>query len=568
MKKKLVFSNSILVTFIFLVRTCFSCFASWKINKSNQETSRRQELVIVQRIYEEAEKSYDQSHARQKTIAMISDSDNHIRVTFLNLNGDVLEDSDRIYLPENHLERKEINDIGTIYYRHSDTLNKNRMYLACRLDNGYIRLAKPTSSVRSIRWERIILSASLTIAEIILLIVINILLVNHTLKPLQTQLNRLSHLGDSQDITVNSLDVDVISDQIDKTQFRIQDKRESLREEEEKLSYIINRMHQGLIVLNSNQSIILINSMAKTIFDYKDKENPNLTDLTINPDRLQFIRDAMEKGDASLEMQIQGRYYLFTADYIQAEWVNSKSEKAIAISVFDRTSERLLENTKRDFFANASHELKTPLTTIIGFSERIKNGFLSDKEDINSALSRITFESKRRNEIVRQRLDLSRLETEDIREDLTNLSRKGETEARLAEFGSLIQSKKISPSVSGDDFTVKRKKEDCNSRLKNLIENAVRYNKDGGKIIISFDSKNRSLSISDTGIGIPEDQIPRIFERFYRVDKAHSRKLGGTGLGLSIVKHICRNYHIQIDVKSKIAAGSTFTLTFSKTKDY
>ena len=181
------------------------------------------------------------------------------------------------------------------------------------------------------------------------------------------------------------------------------------------------------------------------------------------------------------------------------------------------------------------------MTAIIGFSERIKNGFLSDKEDINSALSRITFESKRRNEIVRQRLDLSRLETEDIREDLTNLSRRGETEARLAEFGSLIQSKKISSSVSGDDFAVKRKKEDCNSRLKNLIENAVRYNKDGGKIIVSFDSKNRSLSISDTGIGIPEDQIPRIFERFYRVDKAHSRKLGGTGLGLSIVKHICRN---------------------------
>lgn len=415
------------------------------------------------------------------------------------------------------------------------------MYLACRLDNGYIRLAKPTSSVRPIRWERIILSASLTIAEIILLIVINVLLVNHTLKPLQTQLNRLSHLGDSQDITVNSLDVDVISDQIDKTQFRIQDKRKSLREEEEKLSYIIHGMHQGLIVLNSNQSIILINSMAKTIFDYKDKENPNLTGLTIDPDRLQFIRDAMEKGDASLEMQIQERYYLFTADYFQAEWVNSKSEKAIAISVFDRTSERLLENTKLDFFANASHELKTPLTTIIGFSERIKNGFLSDKEDINSALSGITFESKRRNEIVRQRLDLSRLETEDIREDLTNLSRREETEARLAEFGSLIQSKKISSSVSGDDFAVKRKKEDCNSRLKNLIENAVRYNKDGGKIIVSFDSKNRFLSISDTGIGIPEDQIPRIFERFYRVDKAHSRKLGGTGLGLSIVKHICRN---------------------------
>lgn len=253
-----------------------------------------------------------------------------------------------------------------------------------------------------------------------------------------------------------------------------------------------------------------------------------------------------------------------TADFIKAEWVESKSEKAIAISIFDRTNEKQLENSKRDFFANAGHELKTPLTTIIGFSEMIKNGFLSDKEEIENALNRIIFESKRRDEIVKQRLDLSRLETENRKEDLSLLSRKTETENVLEEFDNQIKEKRITCSLCGDDFIVEMKEEDCAPRIKNLIENSIRYNKDGGLVKISLNAASRSFIVSDTGIGIPNNQIPRIFERFYRVDKAHSRKLGGTGLGLSIVKHTCRNYGIKIDVKSKEGVGSDFILTFPK----
>lgn len=564
MKKKLVLSNSILVTLIITIRTFFSCFGFYKINKTNQEASLRNELAAIQNVYSDEIESVTTSEARKQTMRIRCDADTNIRITFLSLKGEVLDDSNRDEIFENHLQRPEIQNIGKIYYRHSDTLNQKMRYLACEFDSVYIRISKPLGSERSVLWNMIILSATLLVAEIILVFLTNILLVNHWLKPLQKQLNRLSTLGGSAIISSSSLDTETISAQIDQAEHTIKDKIQSLRDEEEKLSYIINTRHQGLIVINTNWDMILINSQAKSMFNYKDKPKAALTDITIDPDRLDFVRKAQKNGSANLDYKKGEKYYLLTADFIKAEWVESKSEKAIAISIFDRTNEKQLENSKRDFFANAGHELKTPLTTIIGFSEMIKNGFLSDKEEIENALNRIIFESKRRDEIVKQRLDLSRLETENRKEDLSLLSRKTETENVLEEFDNQIKEKRIKCSLCGDDFIVKMKEEDCTTRIKNLIENSIRYNKDGGLVKISLDAASRSFIVSDTGIGIPNNQIPRIFERFYRVDKAHSRKLGGTGLGLSIVKHTCRNCGIKIDVKSKEGVGSDFILTFPK----
>ena len=564
MKKKLVLSNSILVTLIITIRTFFSCFGSYKINKTNQEASLRNELAAIQNVYSDETESVNISEARKQTMRIRCDADINIRITFLSLKGEVLDDSNRDEIVENHLQRPEIQNIGKIYYRHSDTLNKTMRYLACEFDSVYIRISKPLGSVRFVLWNMIILSATLLVAEIILVFLTNILLVYHWLKPLQKQLNRLSTLGGSAIISSSSLDTETISAQIDQAEHTIKDKIQSLRDEEEKLSYIINTRHQGLIVINTNWDMILINSQAKSMFNYKDKPKATLTDITIEPDRLDFVRKAQKNGSANLDYKKGEKYYLLTADFIKAEWVESKSEKAIAISIFDRTNEKQLENSKRDFFAHAGHELKTPLTTIIGFSEMIKNGFLSDKEEIENALNRIIFESKRRDEIVKQRLDLSRLETENRKEDLSLLSRKNETENVLEEFDNQIKEKRITCSLCGDDFIVEMKEEDCAPRIKNLIENSIRYNKDGGLVKISLNAASRSFIVSDTGIGIPNNQIPRIFERFYRVDKAHSRKLGGTGLGLSIVKHTCRNYGIKIEVKSKEGVGSDFILTFPK----
>lgn len=572
MKKKLILSNSLLVVFIIFLRTVFSCLFSWNVNKENQETSIRIELNTISQLYQNEASEKEQALAINDTIAIIEDSDEELRITFIDQNGNVLADTISDSASESHLQRPEIQNVGTIFYRYSSTLKEKMRYIACQVNQGngdliFIRIARPSGFVFSALKHRLIVSLALMAIEILLVILINRGLINHTLKPLKSQLNRLSNLGGKKEIyqvtSFDSLDINEISSQIDYAEHVIKEKINNLKEEQKKLAFIINTRHQGLLVLNFNEEVVLINSEAKDIFQYHATPYPKLTDVTINPDIIQTIRKTRNTQISDhRDLTREGHYYHITTDFLETDWSDSIKGRAVAVSIFDRTDEKQLADTKRDFFANASHELKSPLTTIIGFSDRIKKGFLSSKEEIDNALSRIIFESKRRNNIVRQMLDLSRLETETMEEDISKLSIKDEVIACMREFDSQRNQRNLKSKVLGNDFDVLRKKEDCQERIKNLIENAVRYNRPGGSISVAMDDKKKSVCISDTGIGIPSDQIPRIFERFYRVDKAHSRKLGGTGLGLSIVKHICLNYKIRILVHSELNKGSSFTLFF------
>ncbi len=572
MKKKLILSNSLLVVFIILLRTVFSCLFSWNVNKENQETSIRIELNTISQLYQNEASEKEQELAINDTIAIFEDSDEELRITFIDQSGNVLADTISESTSESHLQRPEIQNVGTIFYRYSSTLKEKMRYIACQVNQGngeliFIRIARPSGFVFSALKHRLIVSLALMAIEILLVILINMGLINHTLKPLKSQLNRLSNLGGKKEIyqvtSFDSLDINEISSQIDYAEHVIKEKINNLKEEQKKLAFIINTRHQGLLVLNFNEEVVLINSEAKDIFQYHATPYPKLTDVTINPDIIQTIRKTRNTHISDhRDLTREGHYYHITTDFLETDWSDSIKGRAVAVSIFDRTDEKQLADTKRDFFANASHELKSPLTTIIGFSDRIKKGFLSSKEEIDNALSRIIFESKRRNNIVRQMLDLSRLETETMEEDISKLSMKDEVIACMKEFDSQRNQRNLKSKVLGNDFDVLRKKEDCQERIKNLIENAVRYNRPGGSVSVARDEKKKSICISDTGIGIPSDQIPRIFERFYRVDKAHSRKLGGTGLGLSIVKHICLNYKIRILVHSELGKGSSFTLFF------
>ena len=171
------------------------------------------------------------------------------------------------------------------------------------------------------------------------------------------------------------------------------------------------------------------------------------------------------------------------------------------------------------------------------------------------------------NDIISEMLDLSRLESESRSEEYKVLSLQEALEHNINLLLTSANEKNIEIRIEGENFSVYLIKEDLDILLKNLLENAIRYNKQNGKVLISLVKEKHLLSIQDTGIGIPEESLSRIFERFYRVDKSRSRKLGGTGLGLSIVKHICTNERIQIHVASKLDEGTTFTLTFPSILD-
>ena len=214
---------------------------------------------------------------------------------------------------------------------------------------------------------------------------------------------------------------------------------------------------------------------------------------------------------------------------------------------------------KKEFFANASHELKSPLTSIIGYQELIKEGIIKDNNEIKNISEKTLKESIRMKNIVLDMLELSKLESKEVKE-IERLNLKEIIEDIISSNEVLIKQKNIKITANLKDFYINSSFEDIQKLLSNIISNAINYNNINGEMVLIL--KDNSFICKDTGIGIKKEDLPRIFERFYRVDKSRSKENSGTGLGLAIVKHICLNYHYKIKVDSKFGLGTTFTIIF------
>ncbi len=566
MRKKLTFYHALIVFVSLVLLVVTSCLALSFVNRKNYETQLHSYLTLTRDVLHlEEDESKEEQAAIKDTVNTLSSSEQGLRITIIDLQGNVIEDSDKSDITTSHLDREEIKNPGKIVYRYSTTLSKKMMYLAGK-DNSnryYIRVSIPLGNIYEILKVTILVSVITLIVVLILSIIIDIYVIDKSLKPLKEDTKRLSSIINSDYIETKDDDLVSISYQIDKTKDLIDNKIKSLTCEKEKLQFILNSMNQGLLIIDSEKNIQLFNNAIINIFKNKIKENDSLTSLTILPEIFDSYHDALNNNISSFDININNREYFINVSPIEEDWIpSSKDIKGVMMTFVDISEKKKLEDAKKDFFANASHELKSPLTSIIGYTEMIKNGFLSTPNEIKDAEERILSEAKRMNEIVKGMLDLSRLESEDYKKNIESLSLIGNIRMSLGLFEQEIESNKIDVEIHGEDFNVNMDKEDLSLLTKNLIENAVRYNRPSGKIVITLDKTQKICSIKDTGIGIPKTDVGRIFERFYRVDKARSRKLGGTGLGLSIVKHICLSYSIKISVDSILDIGSTFTLVF------
>jgi two-component system phosphate regulon sensor histidine kinase PhoR len=262
---------------------------------------------------------------------------------------------------------------------------------------------------------------------------------------------------------------------------------------------------------------------------------------------------------SSFDLAKGSRIFLINVSPLGESFASSSGAGACLLSL-DVTEKRKLEEAKRDFFANASHELKSPLTAIIGYQELLQNGTISDEKDISEAIETTLEESRRMKEIIQEMLVLSKLESGTPREKKP-IALKDTVNEALKENASWIEKKKLSVESNLADVSLPMAKEDAQNLIGNLIENACKYNKDGGKLVIELTP--RYFRVKDSGIGIAEKDQSRIYERFYRVDPAKSKALGGTGLGLSIVKHIALDYGFKITLESTLGLGSMFTILFS-----
>jgi two-component system phosphate regulon sensor histidine kinase PhoR len=334
-------------------------------------------------------------------------------------------------------------------------------------------------------------------------------------------------------------------------------------QEGRKMEAIIKSMREGVIVLDHVGRIVLFNRAAEEIFDcsQEDMRLKYLLQEIRNQDLARIVNNALNGGESgSLELQMGNKCV-----QMQVSPIGNRTDGAVIVC-HDVTELRRLEQVRTEFVANVSHELRTPLTSIKGFIETLMDGAVEEPEVRDRFLSIIQSETLRLHRLIDDLLELSRLEAKkQLHADDLSLYR-GYVQEAYARIDPVIRGYAEAKALAFDvqlaaDLPAVALGEDLLSQLLlNLLENAVKYTQKG-KVWLraAYDEQQVHLEFGDTGCGIPEDSLPRIFERFYRVDRARSRGQGGTGLGLSIVKHIVEGCGGRIQVKSQIAAGTVFT---------
>jgi len=509
------------------------------------------------------------------------------RITIIDKGGKVLADSERssqdTLKMENHSSRPEINSalaggkIG-IDTRFSHTLGIDMLYIALPIkDNnqplGVLRLALPLRDVqKTLSTIRKIVFLGLLLA-LGFAFVLGYIVTTRITKPVNRiiQASRRFSEGDfTHRIISHSRDeIGELSLTLNKMAQDLEDKIKEIRQQNQELSAIFNSMIEGIIVVDKTSRIVSVNPAIEKIFGIlnADAQGKTFLEAIRNNEISEIMNNVLTQGKSlSVEVTlVLPGHRIFEVNAVAI--FENDSVNGCLVVIHDITEIRRLETIRRDFVANVSHELKTPLTSIKGFVETLLEGALDDKENNRNFLKIIQNHAERLNSLVNDLLSLSYLESKNISFEINDVKLSRVADEVILGFGSQLRKKRIE-IVNGlaPDILVKADEEKIKQVFTNLIDNALKFNREKGTVKIyseELDGKIRVI-VEDSGIGIPEKDIPRIFERFYRVDKARSRELGGTGLGLSIVKHIVELHGGVVGVESSEGSGSRFFFTLLK----
>lgn len=358
-------------------------------------------------------------------------------------------------------------------------------------------------------------------------------------------------------------ELEKLASTLNKMAKKLEDKIGEIEIKNQHLVAILESMVEGIIVVDKSSRIISVNHTVENIFNISKQnlEGRIFLEAIRNNDMVEIIDKVLKRGEfTSCELSLM--WPVRKIFQINASPVFEKNAVTGCILVIhDITEIRKLETMRRDFVANVSHELKTPLTSIKGFVETLLEGGLNDKENNRRFLVIIQNQAERLNKLVDDLLSLSCLESKEMKPEKNNFGLWEQAEQVIIIFKE--QLKKQGVDIKNElarDIVINADKDKIGEVFVNLIDNAVKFNREKGVVrIYSLEQKSEiKIIIEDSGIGIPEKDIPRIFERFYRVDKARSRELGGTGLGLSIVKHIVELHGGKVGVESTEGLGSKF----------
>lgn len=347
----------------------------------------------------------------------------------------------------------------------------------------------------------------------------------------------------------------------------LQFQMETIRKSERRLTSVIESMESGLLMVNTKGRISLANQSFEQMFGIStnDLVGTSYQKLSTSYDLSDLIYQCAHSGvRVRQEITLHSPTERILEASLAPMWVESNGVGVVAV-FHDLTAIRRLEQMRKDFVANVSHELKTPITSIRGFSETLLDGAMQDPETCKDFLQIILDESIRLQRLVGDLLDLSSIESKQTKLNFEKVSARQYFTHIVKTLEDQARSKNQTLQVMiPNDFQMEVDPDLFKQIVLNLITNAMAYTPVEGKILLKVQeiSQGWKMIVSDTGIGIPEDDLGRIFERFYRVDKARSRNSGGTGLGLAIVKHLVEEHQGEIDVSSIVGTGTTFTLTF------
>ena len=481
------------------------------------------------------------------------------RLTWIAADGSVLYDTrtDAESL-ENHASRAEVSQALTTgtgeSTRYSSTLMEKTMYYAQRLDDGTVlRISISRATVGMIAVGMI---QPLLIVLIVALILSGLLarrLSRRIVDPLNSL--DLEHPLDNDAYE----ELSPLLKRIHRQHVEIQTQLRELREKTDEFTQITGSMREGLVLLDEHGSILSINAAAQTLFG-ADAQCVGRDFLTIERSHeiSAAIQAAVTDGHSEVRAERAGRVYQFDISRITSDG----KLLGTVILAFDITEQEFAERNRREFTANVSHELKTPLQGIIGSAELIENGMVKP-DDLPRFVGHIHAEAARLVTLIDDIIRLSQLDEGDAMptEPVDLLAVSQEAAENLHDAAA---ARDVTVSVTGQLSVIPGVRRLLYEVVYNLCDNAIKYNRDGGRVdvTVAADAGGSSITVADTGIGIAPEHQARVFERFYRVDKSHSKASGGTGLGLSIVKHAVQYHHGRIELESTPGTGTTIRVVF------
>lgn len=484
------------------------------------------------------------------------------RVTWIGTDGKVLYDSiSEADEMENHFEREEVKEALSEGYgassRYSSTLTQRYLYGAKRLPDGtVIRLSVTQNSL-------LILTLGM-LQPIMIIFVVAIILSAFLASRLSKKIVKpLNELNLDKPLDNNGYDeLSPLLRRIDTQQKEISRQSEELKQRQNELEVMTSAMSEGIILLNNRGTVLSINKAAAKLFGTDCFcIGEDIVSINRSLELAQLLNKAKngEHSERVVELGC-GQYQMMASPVISNNIVSG-----IVLLILDVTEKEKAEQLRREFTANVSHELKTPLHTISGSAELLANGMVKP-EDIPIFLKRIYSEAQRMIQLVEDIIRLSHLDegAEDMKWDMVDLY--AVAEETINSLADEAESNGIKFELYGETVLINGIRQLLQEIIYNLCDNAIKYNCRGGSVSVGIKNENEFavLTITDTGIGIPAEHQERIFERFYRVDKSHSKEIGGTGLGLSIVKHAAKLHNAEIELHSIVNKGTEITIKFPK----